>query len=225
MTDERQAADSTSTSPAVSAPSLAATVLRVAWLAILLGLAMEALLLLVAGGFGVLPGLKTIVADLVRQSSWSVVVCAGLSLGTAASKFRAPLMGLLGLVAAPFAFAAARSLHEGTKKTLEIAGSASAVGFFILPLALLKGVEYGCLGLAIGWVGQRSWGGVVAHVAVGLVVGVLFGGPIVALTSWGASSPLSTVELISMGLNELFFPVGCSLVLYSAQALGQRVAS
>jgi hypothetical protein len=221
MTDERRVTDTSPTGSTTSAPSLVTTVLHVAWLAILLGLAMEGLLLLLAAGFGIFPSLKEIVADLVRQSSWSLVVCVGLSLGTAASKLRAQLMGLLGLLAAPVAFSAARSLHEGTKKTLDIAGSASAVSFLILPLALLKGVEYGCLGLAIGWVGRRTWG-VVAHMAVGLVVGLLFWGLILALTYWGSPSPPSTVELISLGLNEVLFPVGCSLVLFSAEALGKR---
>ena len=65
---------------------------RVAWLAILLGFAMEALLLLFAAGFGILPGFKPVAADLVRQVSWSTIVCVGLALGTAVSKARAPLM-------------------------------------------------------------------------------------------------------------------------------------
>jgi hypothetical protein len=42
------------------------TLLRVAWLAVALGLAMEALLLLLASGFGEVLGLKSLVADLVR---------------------------------------------------------------------------------------------------------------------------------------------------------------
>ena len=223
MTDERRATDTTSMGSTTAAPSLVTTALRVAWLAIVLGLAMEVLLLLLAAGFGIFPDLKTIVADLVRQSSWSLVVCVGLSLGTAASRLRAQLMGLLGLLAAPVAFSTARFLHEGTKKALDLAGSASAVSFLILPLALLKGVEYGCLGLAIGWIGRRSWGGAIAHIVVGFVIGLVFGGLILALTYWAAPSPPSTAELISVGLNEIFFPVGCSLVLFSAEALGKRV--
>lgn len=73
--------------------------MRVAWLAILLGVAME--LLLFATGFGAFPGLGPVAADLVRQLSWSTFVCVGLALGTAASGTRASLMGLMGLLAAP----------------------------------------------------------------------------------------------------------------------------
>jgi hypothetical protein len=45
----------------------ASALFRVAWLAILLGFSMEALLLLLAAGFGPSPGLKQIAADLVKQ--------------------------------------------------------------------------------------------------------------------------------------------------------------
>ena len=51
--------------------------LPVAWLAILLGFAMETLLLLITAGFGIFPGLKPVAADLVRQVSWSTIVCVG----------------------------------------------------------------------------------------------------------------------------------------------------
>jgi hypothetical protein len=33
-------------------------------------------------------------------------------------------------------------------------------------------------------------------------------------------SPLATTALVVRGLNEILFPVGCSLVVYSAKALG-----
>ena len=68
---------------------LGSTLFRVAWLAILLGIAMEALLLLFTAGFEILPGLGPMVAELIGKVSWSAIVCAGLALGTAASKARA----------------------------------------------------------------------------------------------------------------------------------------
>jgi len=214
----------TTGAPAEPAGNFVATLLRVAWLAILLGVVMEALLLLFAAGFGIFPGLETIAADLVRQVSWSTFVCVGLALGTAVSQARVPLMGILGLLAAPLAFSISRSLHQGATKALEIAGAGSGTTP-VLALALLKAVEYACLGALIGWVGGRSWGGLGAHVAAGLVIGVLFGGGIVALAYWTASEPLTTPDLVTRGVNELLFPVGCALVLFSATAVGKRVAS
>ncbi len=208
--------------PATS--SFMATLLRAAWLAILLGVVMEALLLLFAAGFGIFPGLETIAADLVRQVSWSTFVCVGLAIGTAVSRARVPLMGVIGVLAAPLAFSISRSLHQGATKALEIAGAGSDTTP-VLALALLKAVEYGCLGAVIGWIGGRSWGGLGAHVAVGLAIGVLFGGAIVGLAYWTAPEPLATPDLVSRGVNELLFPVGCALVLFSATAVGKRVGS
>ena len=65
-------------------------------------------------------------------------------------------------------------------------------------------------------------GGALAHAAVGLVVGVIFGGAILALTYATAPAPLPAAALISRGANEIFFPVGCSLVLFAAQALAKK---
>jgi hypothetical protein len=202
--------------------SLPDKILRVAWLSVLLGLIMEALILLLAGGFGELPGISWVAADLAQQVSWAFLVCVALSLGSAAANLRPALMGSLGLLAAPLSFIIARSLHDGLRKALGVVGTAS-IGFsIILVVVVLKGVEYGCLGAAIGWVGQRPWGGLGAHIAVGLGAGIVFGSLILAVTYWGASSPLSTANLISRGVNEILFPMGCSLVLFSADALGQE---
>ena len=95
--------------------------MRVAWLAILLGLAMEGLLLL-GTGLGDLLGVKPIVAGLVKNVSWSVFVCVGLAVGTTLSKIRLPAMGLLGFLAAPLAFEVSRVLHKGTLEALAASG-------------------------------------------------------------------------------------------------------
>ncbi len=108
--NERQGAVAASTSTA--SPKLGANLLRIAWLSILLGFVMEAVKLLSAAGVGIFPELNlTVVADLVGQVSWSTIVCVGLAIGTAVSKFRASLMGFLGLLSAPISFGVSRSLH------------------------------------------------------------------------------------------------------------------
>ena len=81
---------------------------------------MEVVLLLIAAGSGVVPGLETVAAATVQKISWATIVCVGLALGRAASAARAPLMGLMGLLAAPLAFNVARTLHQGTTKALQI---------------------------------------------------------------------------------------------------------
>jgi hypothetical protein len=219
MTEVRRTADASTGS--AGAPGFGATVLRVAWLAVLLGLGMEALLVLIVLGLGSFPGMGATVADLVRQVSWSVFVCVGLAIGTAVSKLRVPLMGVLGLLAAPTAFAVARSLHQSAAEALKVSGTVSTSDVSVVLIALLKGLEYGCLGLIIGWVGQRVWGGAFAHVAAGLAVGVVFGGAIVSLTYAAAPEPLPAAKVVSQGVNEVLFPVGCALVLFVAAAVAR----
>jgi hypothetical protein len=206
----------------VQAPDLGATLLRVAWLAVILGLAMEVLLLVLGGVVGDALGLKPFVADLVRNVTWSVFVCAGLAVGTAVVKARAPLMGFLGLVSGPLAFEASRVFHKGTLEALAITGGGGGDLSPVL-VAVIKGIEYGCLGLGIGWVSQRRWGGAAAHVAVGLLVGLTFGSVELALVA-GATPPPPTSDLFVEGVNEVLFPVGCSLVLFSAGVLGKKTA-
>jgi hypothetical protein len=63
-----------------------------------------------------------------------------------------------------------------------------------------------------------------AHVAAGLAIGIIFGGTIVALTYSMSSETPATADLVTRGVNEVLFPVGCSLVLFAAAALGKRVA-
>lgn len=171
--------------------------MRVAWLAVALGLAMEGLLLLLAAGFGEVLGLKTIVADLVKNVTWAAFVCVGLAVGTTISKIQVPAMGFFGLLAAPLAFEVSRSVHKGTLQAL----------------AVVKGVEYRCLGLLVGWIGRHDWGGAIAHA---LAVRAVFGGTILALMMGAAPGPVPASDLISQGLNEL---------LFSAGALGRRMSS
>ena len=223
MEEERRKDAPIQKDAAAASSNLGATLLRVAWLAILLGMAMEGILLVLSAGLGDLLGLGSIIADLAQNVSWSVLVCLGLSVGTAVRSARVPVMGLLGFLAAPAAFEISRVIHKGAIQALAISGSA---GEDLSPflLALIKGLEYGCLGLALGWVSQRPWGGAVAHMAVGFVVGAVFGGTVIALLA--ASGPeVSATILLSRGVTEVLFPVGCSLVLFSAEALGTSMAS
>jgi hypothetical protein len=185
----------------VEGSDLAATLLRVAWLSVVLGLTIEVLLIILQASSGTLQDGRPLIPDFVNQVSWAVFVCVGLAVGTAAAKMRAPAMGLAGLFAAPLAFAIARFLQRVAGQALGVTVVASAEPSLYL-VALLKAVEYASLGTIIGWVGRQPWGGVSAHVVAGLVI----------------------AALLAQGVNEILFPVGCALVLFTAQALGKRAA-
>ena len=62
-----------------------------------------------------------------------------------------------------------------------------------------------------------------AHAGVGLASGLLFGGPLLALT-FQAMPQLTAAAVVARSVNELFFPVGCALVLYASDTLGKRLA-
>lgn len=193
-------------------------VFTVAWLAILLGFAIEALLLAVAAVFGGLASVRPFVADLVRQVSWSLVVCAGIGVGTAAATARPAVMGFLGLLSASAAFILARSLHQGASAALGLAVAAPAGPAFVL-IAGVKAVEYALFGMAVAWLSKRGDAGLRAYVLVGFAAGAVFGGLVLALMATAA--PLPAATLLSRAVDEILFPVGCALVIWVSGVLTQ----
>ena len=79
-----------------------ATLLHVAWLAIVLGLLLQLAQLLVAAGFGTVAGPRPLLAETLKTVSWSLLVCVGVALGRVAAKGRVPLEGVTGLLGAPW---------------------------------------------------------------------------------------------------------------------------
>jgi hypothetical protein len=197
-----------------------AMLLRVAWLAILLGLLLQLALLLAAAGFGIFAGLRPLVAETARNLGWSVLVCTGVAVGRVAAKGRPPLMGIAGLLAAPLALTVANTIQKGMAAALDLPEAVGAASVWVL---VLKAAEYGCLAAALGWIGRRAWAGAPAYGAVGLLAGLVFGGAALVVVAQSAPIPLSTAALMVKGVNELVFPVGCALVIYTAEILGKRV--
>jgi hypothetical protein len=197
-----------------------AMLLRVAWLAILLGLLLQLALLLAAAGFGIFAGLRPLVAETARSVGWSVLVCTGVAVGRVAAKGRPPLMGIAGLLAAPLALTIANTIQKGVAAALNLPEAAGRASLWVL---VLKAAEYGCLAASLGWIGRRTWAGAPAYGTAGLLAGLVFGGAILTVVAQSAPTPLSTADLTVKGVNELVFPVGCALVIYTAEILGKRV--
>jgi len=197
------------------------TILKGAWLAIALGIAIEGAILGSAALFGGTLAARPVTADLVQKVSWSLIVCVALAIARTASRASGVVLGLAGLLAAPVAFAIARGLHKGVAQALGLVATA-VPGPSPVVVGVLKGFEYALLGLAIAWLARRSWGGVGAHAAAGAVAAVLFGVPILVLTMQAAPG-LTAAALAARAVNELLFPVGCALVLYASDTLGKRL--
>ena len=198
--------------------TLGATLLRVAWLAVGLGLVLEVILIVLAIGFSSALGMGKIVADLVQKISWSVIVCVGLAFGKAASKGKAAWMGLSGLFAAPVAFSVAGTLHKTAASALKLAEQGAGVAFPFL-IAALKGLEYAVLGLLLAWLGKKATAGAMTYTGTGLVVGLVFATAIV----YASGAQQMTPGVISQFVNEVVFPIGCCLAIFGADVLGKRI--
>jgi hypothetical protein len=195
----------------------AAKILRVAWMSVLLGIGLEVVLVLAVLGFGGSITAVTVAADLGQKVSWSILVCIGLAFGSTAARARPRAMGLAGLAAAPIAFHGARAVHHGLSQALQAAGT---IG--VPPLALLtltKTAQYAILGAVLGWMKDRR-ASLGAHAGAGLAAGVIFGGAAVAIA---APPGAPAAAIVPKMINEILFPVGCSLILYASDTLAERM--
>lgn len=223
MAEAMAAAPSTTTA---ANPDLGRQILRVAWMSILLGVALEIVVMVLAGYTGTGgTSPKPFLADLTQKVSWAFIVCVGLAFGSTAAKARSGVMGVLGLISAPLGFGIARSVHKGVLAALGIAAMGGAFPFLI---AALKAVEYGVLGALIGHLSKRKDGTgspLSAYLLTGSGIGLTFGLAITTALLQAAAKTPTLVDALSKGINEVVFPIGCSLVLYASNALAKRVAT
>lgn len=192
--------------------------------AILLGFLMQGLILAVKLSSGAaFPGMRFLV-DLAQGVTWSFVVCAGVGIGTSIMKARAALVGLLAMVCAPLAIAAAKSSQ---KVMASLVGAVDQPA--VLSLAAISGlraVEYGLLGWWLGTLARRKVSNAGPYLKAGSFSGVVFGGAIAALT-WrvALSKGLNPQppQILAIIVNEVVFPIGCAFVIYTGQLVGGHV--
>lgn len=192
-----------------------AATIRVISLSLVLAAALETMLVLVAAGAGAFRGAGPFVADLAQKLPWAVIVCTGVWLGLEVGRRRPVAVGLAGLLAAPIASLVARAAAEGAHT---FAFATPPIGSPLV-VAAIKGVQYACLGFALGWLGQRAWAGARHHAAAGLLVGVLFGGVLLALSAVSSPEPPGLANFFGWVINELLFPAGCALIVFSVREL------
>jgi hypothetical protein len=200
---------------------------RVAWLAVLLGISLELVLLLVKTLAGQSTSSAVIAAGMAQKVSWSLIVCVGVAAGQNVSRAIQPLAaGAAGLVASPVAFAAAKGVHMAISSALQIAapvaGHAAPSPWVI---ALVKGIEFALLGTLLAWLVTKSWAGFGTYAASGLVTGIVFGTALVAYVSLASDPRPTVVAIVAQALNELIYPVGCASVIYCTSKLGKQFAA
>lgn len=212
---------------ASSNQELIATLRRVAWLSILVGLLIEALVLIVKFGFGSAGGPAAIITDTIGKISWPFLVCFGIASGQVIAKGKASIaqiwtMGISGLLVAPIAFTSVRILHKGMSTALGQADTGAAAAL-VITLAIVKAAQYGMLAALIGRLQTRPISSAWQHARIGLGIGLVFGSASLLLTQMSAES-VTTVNVITQSINELIVPVGCSLILFSTKILSKRLA-
>jgi hypothetical protein len=162
-----------------------------------------------------LPGAATAAIDAnpFSRMTWSLVVCLSLGLGTAVARRQVLALATAGLAGAPLAFALARAARLASTGLLRAVESGASPSPWLL--GAIKGVEYACLGAALAWLGRRGKVQPVSYATAGLAAGMVFGGLNLALTAVATANPLSLPVLLAWAVNELLFPAGCALVIWT----------
>lgn len=209
--------------PPAPGRSVAAVMSAAAWLAILLGLLVQAMILLARLAAGGSVTTLQVIADVTAGVTWSVLVCSGLALGAVVVRHRGVIMGLLGLVSAPVAWAAAKGAQRGVQWMLD--APLETLGPLVYQVGTAKTLEYAVLGLLLGRLIYTARSTLRRHALTGLAVGAVFGAVILWLNhvhAAAAGAALPAVRVAAICVNELVFPVGCAVVIYFVARFADR---
>jgi hypothetical protein len=214
--------------PAVVAPEKARLAIRrlamIALLAVALGFAMQSLILATKLASGALfPGALFLV-DLAQGVTWSFFVCAGVAIGMSLQKARAALAGLIAMVFAPVAVAAAKSSQKVMAGWIGAADQPAVLS--LATISLLRAIEYGILGWLLATLAQKGVGRPLPYLGAGVAVGTIFGGAIAALTYYAAvTNGLSPglPKVTATVVNEVLSPIGCAMVIFVGQIVGRSL--
>jgi hypothetical protein len=202
-----------------------ALVRRIAYLALLsitLGFAIQGLILAAKLWGGTMPMTSTVIADVTNGVTWSLLVCVGVGIVTSVSKARPLVAGLVSLLVAPLAVAAAKFSQKVMGGLVSAAEQEAMLS--LSAISSLRAVEYGVLGWMLARLVQKSEIRASRYFGTGALIGLVFGGAI----AWigyqaGLSKGLQpgTVQIVASLINEVLFPVGCSAVIYAGQLVGR----
>lgn len=200
-----------------------AVLARAAWLAILLGLTVQVLILVARIAAGGQATRVQVIVDVASGLTWSALVCSGIAIGTVLARHRAAIMGLLGLLSAPIAWAAAKGVQRGVQSML--GAPLETIGPLVYQVGAAKTLEYAVLGVLLGRLVRTPSSTLRTHAITGLVVGLAFGGLILFLNhmhATAAGSALPFARIVAISVNELLFPIGCATVIYYVARFADR---
>lgn len=127
------------------------------------------------------------------------------------------------MFAAPLSFVAARMVQKGIAGALSVAPPDSMGSAMFLMVLLLKAAEYGTLGLAVAWLGGAAWARMRHFTLAGLGAGLVSGLALVVTLYLQCDPRMPRPKVAAQSINEILFPMGCSLVLYASTVLGRQL--
>jgi hypothetical protein len=213
------------TAPAPRDDKLFASVFTAAWMAIMLGLIVQLAVFAAKLGAGAnIPGLQLVV-DIASGIAWSVIVCGGVAVGTVAAKSAPQMMGVLGLICAPLAFAASKGAQRAVAWML--GQPAEQITNLTYQIGGAKALEYAALGFVLGTIIRTPRSTLSMHTLIGAGFGLVFAGVILWLNMAGLApgAVMPPPRIAATTVNEFIFPVGCSLVIYWVAKLSDRVSA
>jgi hypothetical protein len=184
-----------------------------AWMSIVLGVLVECVVLVTRAAAGAPAVMAQTVAEFAGSVTWAVIVCTGISLGSAAARHRERMMGFMGFLCAPLAWALAKGVQHGTLTLLD--ATPDKLGSAVVQVGLLKTIEYTLLALAVAGLMRRQNATLSRCFLVGFGIGLVFGTAIVGVNVWHAPGRMMAIpRLLGLALNEIVFPIGCVTVVH-----------
>ncbi len=200
------------------APSLHA-VITTAWIAVLVGLALQIVILFAKGAVGAGVSQAQAIIDVAGGVTWAMLVCAGVAAGTVAARQSGSSVGLIGLICAPLAFAGAKGVQRGLGWLL--GQPLEKYDTLVYLSAGLKALEYALLAMALAFLIGRPRTSVTHFLGVGTLFGFVFRFIFLWLNQSHSPTPLPPARIVGLALNEMIFPIACSLVIYVVARLAE----
>nr|MBK9651905.1 hypothetical protein [Bacteroidota bacterium] len=189
--------------------------LRIAYLTIALGIAIEIsqyILLLILNNDN---PLKQFIADFAGKVTWTYIVCTAIALATALTSNQVKT-GLAALLSVPVGLYIAQIIHKQALSKFGL-DTAIAGNFSFIPVAI-KAIEYGALGMLFPYFIKQEKK-FPLFILTGFLAGIIFGLCQVLYKIYSTPAQIPFIKLLPLCLNELIIPIGCSCIIYASKVL------